>query len=120
MTLLELTKAEGTPEVAQRAGVSVQNLARLRCGHICAPMAIVVDLVVGITALYDVDEDIPGLLDANAARNKNTELAALLAIAKAWPQLDLAVAFRHIGEKRDVREAKKAAGLQETRGRPAG
>lgn len=114
MDLAQLTRIHGTQDVAEKAGVTDNNVQVLRSGSTYSPMFIAASTITAFCELYDVEDDVEGVL--RTAARFSAEVRQLLKIKDAYPELDLLATMQNMLDCLAERDAKKAAGHVETRG----
>jgi len=114
MTLAELTRVEGTPEVAKRADISTSSVEKLRTGHVTKAMWAIVHLVIALDDEFHIDY-LPHL-ERVQAKAPSAHLESLIALKRAWPDLRIPATFADMVERAGARDAAALDGHVETRG----
>ena len=115
MTLYELAKLEGKEAIAARAGIPQREVQLLRSATLPDTFFVATDILCHLWSEFDID-GVP-VLQAVVDRTGEIHIERLLAIARAWPQLDLEKTILDIHDRKATRDAKRAAGIPENRGR---
>lgn len=121
MNLKDLTRLHGTAHIADVADVPISCVEKIRSGQVSPAMSVLSDVLLALCALYEMrPEDLDTLLEAAVRRNSNSDIERLIALRKAWPNLDVITTLEHIADQRSKRQKRRGSGHVETRGRSTG